>query len=231
MKNYILTTALLAMALTACKTNEDPSDGIDNNAMDTAVMNNDDNDTQQFATNDQEPVRRYSNEDAQRLRSDFSNAVAVENDRATQVKGWTVYSTVNADLEELRNTPDEKVMTSTQQLRADYNILMSTIPAYLMVDDVRDAIADVNKEITEFEKEVAIPTTTRKENMENLEEIQEAYDDLAKEIAQARAKYVDNQEDAMEEYLEEINNIDDKKTTMQRYEDAAVEYNEELDSN
>jgi hypothetical protein len=226
MKKNIWIAGFALTALVACKDATEKEEMIEEDTMETVEENSvtavNAEDTQQVS---------YSPEQATEMQRDFEESVSVENNRATNIQGWTIYTTVDQDIDRLVSASSTERMTAAQQLRADYNVLMTTIPAYLRVRSVNRAIEDVDKEITEFEKEFADPETKEKENRENLEEIQEAYEDLAEEIADAREKYVENKEDAMEEYLEEVNDLDSGQTTDERYRDAREEYNEEMDDN
>jgi archaellum component FlaC len=173
----------------------------------------------------------YTQTDAMNFQRDFEESVEVKDGKVTNVKGWMLYNNVYNDIITLRKATPANRMTASQKLRADFNDLKNSIPEYMNVRRVRKAIDDVDEEITDFEKDAAKAGVTEKTMTENLDAIGEAYDDLAEEIAKAREQYIDNKADAMEEYLEEINDLDKNKTTSERYRDGIEEYNEEMDQN
>lgn len=169
----------------------------------------------------------YTKENVSELANDFESNVEVKDDKIVAIKGYDSYNVLRTNITELSMTTEDNINSRSESLRTSFNTFKSTIPAYLRIDDVQDAIEDVEKEIAEFEKERMGEKASTKNNKENMEEIQEAFDDLEKEIIQARKKYVDNKEDAMEEYMEEINS-NRKQSTTEKYLDATEEYNEEM---
>jgi archaellum component FlaC len=225
MKKNLFIAAMAATALIACK-NVDTEDEM----MDDVGMENEmEMDETMNPKNNTTVV--YTQTDAVNFQRDFEESVEVSNGKATNVKGWMLYNNVNNDIITLRKATPANRMTASQKLRADFNDLRNSIPEYMNVRRVRKAIDDVDEEITDFEKDAAKAGVTEKTMTENLDAIGEAYDDLAEEIAKAREQYIDNKADAMEEYLEEINDLDKNKTTSERYRDGIEEYNEEMDQN
>ncbi len=227
MKRIYLSMALAATIFVGCKDNENNADDLND---DMAVEMNDDVDSME---NDSSKDATYKNprpvtkEEVDKMATDISSNVMVNNDTITEIRGFKDYSLMRSNLYNFtRSTPDMELKME-ETLRQTFNGFKQSIPYYLRVDDVNDAIRDVEKELTEYEKEKAEKDATSKNNRENIEEIQEAFDDLEKEIIQARKKFMDNREDAMEEFMEEINSNSDQ-TTSERYRDAMEEYNEEI---
>lgn len=225
MKKNLIIAAFAATALIACKDDKKEMDDVDDMSMETE-MEMDDNMKMEESTT---AKVSYTKDDAEKMQLDFEESVMVENDRATTIQGWTVYNTVNNDIVALRAASADTRMTASQKLRADFNQLKNSIPAYMNVRRVRRAVEDVDNEITDFEEDAADASTSERKMEKNLENISEAYDDLAEAIAKAREQYIENKADAMEEYLEEVNDIDSGQTTDERYRDAREEYNEEMD--
>jgi hypothetical protein len=215
---------MAATALIACK-NVDTEDEM----MDDVGMENEMEMDETMNKNTTTVV--YTQTDAMNFQRDFEESVEVKDGKVTNVKGWMLYNNVYNYIITLRKATPANRMTASQKLRADFNDLKNSIPEYMNVRRARKAIDDVDEEITDFEKDAAKAGVTEKTMTENLDAIGEAYDDLAEEIAKAREQYIDNKADAMEEYLEEINDLDKNKTTSERYRDGIEEYNEEMDQN
>ena len=225
MKKQIFIMALAATALIACKEEKkDMDDVMDENAMETETV---------VEVEEEQPMTRtvsYSQEDAGTMQRDFEESVTVDQDgNVTNIKGWTVYSTVDNDITSLENANTANKMTAVQKLRTDFNSLKNSIPDYLNLRRVRRAVDDVDREISDFEELSTESNVSDRKMNRYLNNIGEAYDDLADEVARARKKYVENKEDAIEEYLEEVNDLDSGKTTEERYRDAREEYDEEMD--
>ncbi|SCY26702.1 hypothetical protein SAMN05192588_1958 [Nonlabens sp. Hel1_33_55] len=225
MKKQIFIMALAATALIACKEEKkDMDDVMDENAMETETV---------VEVEEEQPMTRtvsYSQEDAGTMQRDFEESVTVDQDgNVTNIKGWTVYSTVDKDITSLENANTANKMTAVQKLRTDFNSLKNSIPDYLNLRRVRRAVDDVDREISDFEELSTESNVSDRKMNRYLNNIGEAYDDLADEVARARKKYVENKEDAIEEYLEEVNDLDSGKTTEERYRDAREEYDEEMD--
>lgn len=219
MKKIILALATISFLFISCKDGKDMETTLDETA------NNIENTTDEIGD---EIERKYDRATADSYVNDMEANVEVKDNDVVNIKGWTSYPNFSTQVISLSKTPAAKRMAASKTLRQSFNDFKNGIPSYLMIDDVQDAIEDVEKEIKEFETELADPKTKEKENAENIEEIQEAFADLRKEIVQARKKYVDNREDAIEEYLEELNDYDPNKTTAERLRDAREEYNEEI---
>jgi len=213
--------AFAATALIACK--DDKKEMDEDMSMDTEM------EMEEGMEESKTAKVTYNKNDTEKIQRDFEESVMVENDRATIIQGWTVYTTVDNDIVALREASSENRMTASQKLRTDFNQLKNSIPAYMNVRRVRRAVDDVDKEITDFEEDAANADTSDRRMEKNLENIGEAYDDLSEAIAKAREQYIENKADAMEEYLEEVNDLDSGKTTDERYRDAREEYDEEMD--
>ncbi|PQJ31755.1 hypothetical protein BST92_07380 [Nonlabens arenilitoris] len=222
MKKTLLITLFATATLIACKEQE-------NNDLEEMVENT----TEQVeeTTVDIEDAAQetitYTKENVTALANDFESNVEVKDDNIVAIKGYDSYTVLRTNIMDLSTVTEDNINSRSESLRNSFNSFKSTIPAYLRIDDVQDAIEDVEKEIKEYEEERVGEKASTKNNKENMEEIQEAFDDLEKEIIQARKKYVDNKEDAMEEYMEEINSSR-KQSTTEKYLDATEEYNEEI---
>ena len=115
-----------------------------------------------------------------------------------------------------------------QSLSKNFNSMVARMPAYLKIDDVMDAVSDVRKELKEYETEKKQADVDLDEQLENLEEIDEALYDLNKELIKSRKKFDDRKNDAIEEFMEEFNS-NSNQTMQERLRDATEEYNEEME--
>lgn len=222
MKKTLIIAVFATASLIACKDKENKE--LEEMVEDTTEQVEDAADDVEEAAQE---TMTYTKENVSELANDFESNVEVKEDKIVAIKGYDSYNVLRTNITELSMTTEDNINSRSESLRTSFNTFKSTIPAYLRIDDVQDAIEDVEKEIAEFEKERMGEKASTKNNKENMEEIQEAFDDLEKEIIQARKKYVDNKEDAMEEYMEEINS-NRKQSTTEKYLDATEEYNEEM---
>jgi predicted nucleic acid-binding Zn-ribbon protein len=217
--------ALAATIFIGCKDNENDTDDLnDDMAVEMNEGNMDKDESMEGTYKNPKPVTK---EEADKMANDISSNVMVNNDTITEIRGFKSYTLLRSNMYNFSNSTPEMELKMEETLRQTFNSFKETIPYYLRVDDVNDAIRDVEKELAEYEEEMTGKKASNKNNRENIEEIQEAFDDLEKEIIQARKKFVDNREDAMEEFMEEINSKSDQ-TTFERYRDAMEEYNEEI---
>ncbi|WP_405378094.1 hypothetical protein [Nonlabens sp. Asnod3-A02] len=225
-KTIIAAVFAAASVLTACKESEkekmaDISDD---------VMNEVENSTEDMMNNTENAMDKtvsYTEEQATQMANDFESNVEVKDGKIVSIKGYDAYNNLRTSFTDLKESSADNVKMKSESLRASFNSFKTSIPEYLHVDDVNDAIEDVEKEIKEYEEEMVGKKASEKNNKKNIEKIQEAFDDLEKEMVQAREKFIDNKKDAMEEYMEEINSSRNQTTT-ERYLDATEEYNEEM---
>ncbi|WP_194851895.1 hypothetical protein [Nonlabens antarcticus] len=223
MKKNLIIAAFAATALIACKNDDKTDDDLtDDNAMVTEMDMDEPADNTDMAKTD------YTQPEVSKMQQDFAEAVEVKDGKANNVKGWMIYNNVNDDIKMLTSAKPDARMTSAQKLRTDFNELRNTLPEYLNVRRVRRAIDKIDARITNYEEDVLDTDVDEKRTKKNLEDINDAYINLSEQIAKAREQYIDNKEDAIEEYLEEINDIDKNMTYEERLRDAREEYNEEM---
>jgi hypothetical protein len=170
----------------------------------------------------------YNESQAADLQRVFSDAVEVKDGKAYNIKGWMIYSNVNEDIKMLNNAKPEVRMTAAQKLRSDFDTLRNSLPEYMNVRRVRRAIDKIDARITNFEEDAVKTDVSEKKINHDFDDISNAYMNLEEQIAKARDQYLDNREDAIEEYLEELNDLDKNKTYEERLRDAREEYNEEM---
>lgn len=130
---------------------------------------------------------------------------------------WSNFTIVNSELAQMRKS---KFVTTAQRIR-NMNFRMAnlanTVPSWLKTEEVMEDVTDVQNEYLEL---IEDPNASENEMKENLEELSEKFDDLKEELDEAVKEYTKINENAIEEFIEEVNkgNID-----------AAIEeYNEEI---
>ena len=235
MNKIILILSIVAITFTSCK--NDKETDADYAINDTEVSNSEqvkDSESNVQNVNDYNnetqnwnKTKNYTPEESNKMADEITSNVTVNNDTITEIKNYRDYSDMRNYLYIFANSTAQNERENELTLRESFNVFKNTIPYYLRRDDVNDAVRDVEKELSEYEMEKNQTSTSEEERRENIEEIQEAFDDLEKEIVQARKKFEDNKEDAMEEFMEEINSKSDQ-TQSERYRDAIEEYNEEM---
>ncbi|ARN79043.1 hypothetical protein BST97_14180 [Nonlabens spongiae] len=171
--------------------------------------------------------RNYSQDEANRMADDITYNVRIADGSISEIRGYSDYSDMRNYLDIFANSTPETEVQSEFTLRESFDVFKNTIPYYLRRDDVNEAIKDVEKELTDYEENKAKENPSPAEHDQNVKEIQEAFDNLEKEIIKARKKFEDNRKDAMEEFMEEIKDKSNK-TQSERYRDAMEEYNEEM---
>jgi hypothetical protein len=221
MKKNLFIAALAATALISCKNEEKESEMMEDSTMETEMEMDD-------STSSTSTTIVYNETQAAELQRDFSEAVEVKDGKAYNIKGWMIYSNVNEDIKMLNSAKPAARTTAAQKLRSDFDALRNSLPEYMNVRRVRRAIDKIDARITNFEENTAKTDVSEKTIKGDLEDINEAYGNLGEQILKAREQYLDNREDAIEEYLEEINDLDKNKTYEDRLRDAREEYNEEM---
>ncbi|SCY38680.1 hypothetical protein SAMN05192588_2611 [Nonlabens sp. Hel1_33_55] len=156
---------------------------------------------------------------------DFVDNVNYDDEGYITIINFENYGTVQNDWMAMNEASNTEKDSYQKTLRTSFNEMVNRMPAYLKIDDVMDAVADVQKEMKEYEQEKNNVDT--EENLENLEEIDEALYDLNKELIKSRKKYDDQKNDAIEEFMEEFNS-NSNQTMQERVNDATEEYNEEM---
>ena len=98
------------------------------------------------------------------------------------------------------------------------NIMMldDTMPSWVNTEEVREDVADVQKEY----KELIAYRTDREEYMEDLEELTEQYEDLREELKEVTMEYIETLESANEERKDQLEKGN--------YEKAQEKYNKEI---
>lgn len=222
MKKNIWIAVFAASALIACKDKEKEIDAMEEVSVNTYE---EPEETMPVKTTSS---RIYTQDDAQTFQRDFAEAVVVKDKKITSIKGWNIYTTVDEGIASLKSVKAENRIGAAQKLRSDFDKLKNSLPEYMNLRRVRRAIDKIDVRIADFEKEATDASVNENKLDRILKRISDSYDDLSKQIVKAREDYIDNREDAIEEYLEEVNDLDKNKTKEERYRDAREEYDEEM---
>lgn len=135
---------------------------------------------------------------------------------------------MNKSIVNLKPAKAENRIGAAQKLRSDFDELKNSLPEYMNLRPVRRAIDEIDVRMADFEKEATDASVNENKLDRILERISDSYDDLSKQIVKTREDYIYNREDAIEEYLEEVNDLDKNKTREKRYAGAREEYDEEM---
>ncbi|WP_304015524.1 hypothetical protein [Nonlabens dokdonensis] len=137
--------------------------------------------------------------------SDFVNNVNYNDVGVITIVDFDNYRQFQDDYNTFNQADAENQMKLEQSLSTTFNEMVATMPNYLKIDDVMDALDDIRKEIKEYETEINDPSIDNEEHLENLEEIDEAMYDFNKELLKARKKFDEENLDLLENYMESLN--------------------------
>lgn len=242
MKKIFITLTLATLVFTSCKNNDNNAANESSMETDTEVAENADDrnysSEESDTTNtlpgyddkaqDWKSPRAYSEDEANRMADDITYNVQINDDTISEIRGYRDYANMRNYLDIFASSSPSTEMESELTLRESFDVFRNTIPYYLRRNNVNDAIKEVEKELKEYEQNRAKKNPSQSEHQKNINDIQTAFDNLEDEIIQARKKFENNRKDAMEEFMEEINDKS-KKTQSERYRDAMEEYNEEME--
>lgn len=137
---------------------------------------------------------------------------------AMQISGWDGFNKLSIQMKKIEDADFNTKSAAIPNMGSIIASLQNTRPDWMKTEEITEDIEDVQKEYNEYIKE---QNGKEKRNVRNLEELNEAYDDLVEEINETFDKYVKINRKANEEYKEEI--MDDGDV-----DDAREEYNEEI---
>lgn len=143
---------------------------------------------------------------------EMQQSIVIENNQLTTVKNWGNYPVLNQQITEL--TTD-----TTGSLRTSFNAFKTSTPAYLLIDDVQDAVEDVEKELLKLE-EIA-PKKDIKESLkkDQITKVQNAFNELKNNVLRTKLKYINSTPESAETYLKEVNSYTPNKSTSHRLND------------
>ncbi len=181
------------------------------------------------SVNKKEVVYTFTRAEVESMATDFERNVETDASNAVRIRNYPTYTIMRGYVIDLSKSDDSNEAAREKTLRQAYNEFKRTVPSYLQRNDVIDAMANVEHRLNVYERERNMSKTSKEDNRENIDAIQRAFDDMEEEIAEVRKRFKENREDALEEFMEEINDKDPGKSRMERYRDALEEYNEEIE--
>lgn len=134
---------------------------------------------------------------------DFVENVSYDDTGYITIINFEDYNTMQDNRMAMNDASNTEKDAYQKSLRTSFNNMVDRMPAYLKVDDVMDAVDDVEKEMKEYEMEKG--KVDAEESLENLEEIDEALYDLNKELIKSRKRFDDQNNDAIENFMGELN--------------------------
>ena len=208
MKNFktiFLALSFLGLVFTSCMDEKSEKKDTDQTEINSELKNN----TEKNINNDEKMM--VSNNNSMAIRTTNNDV------KAMQISGWSSFNELSIEMKKLENADFSKMKTTLPMFEKTIASLNSTRPEWMMTEEIREDVEDVQKEYNEL---IADKNAGEKEYKENIEELNEAYDDLVEEINETFDEYVKINRKANEEYREEAKDGE--------MEDAREEYNEEI---
>ncbi|PQJ30550.1 hypothetical protein BST92_00720 [Nonlabens arenilitoris] len=132
------------------------------------------------------------------------------------VGDWTSFNTLSNHMYLLEGASLEQTKVLVSKMGTNIMMLDDTMPSWVNTEEVREDVADVQKEY----KELIAYKTDREEYMEDLEELTEKYEDLREELKEVTMEYIGALESANEERKDQLEKGN--------YEKAQEKYNKEI---
>lgn len=149
-----------------------------------------------------------------RVNSDImGQAVQVGNNGLVAITDWSTYPTIATQVTLLDKISKSELTAALTILREHFNSFKNSIPAYLMIDNVQDAIEDVEKELITLEWQLPKKEVAEKERAAQIKKLQESFFYLENKIVQTRSMYAGNAALAAAAYLKELNDYNINKST------------------
>jgi len=117
------------------------------------------------------------------------------------IKNWDSYNTLNTEMAEIKKLKLKTTNVRVINLNNSISNLGNNIPAWLKTEEVMEDVEDIKKEYKELMNE---KNASEKEKKENLEEFFEQFDDLNEELDETVQRYIKINDDASEEFNEEM---------------------------
>ena len=220
MKNLKITLSALALsglALTSCMDEKKSKDA----DMDKVEMNAQKENKSKMEGSHSDAEKMMAHKKGNKMRSKDGKVVERSMNvdvNAMQISGWSGFNTLSVEMKNLEGADLNTMKAALPNFKNTIASLQSTRPEWMMTEEITEDIEDVQKEYNEYIKE---QNSKEKNVKENIEELNEAYDDLVEEINETFDKYVKINRKAREEYREEMEDDGD-------IDDAREEYNEEI---
>ncbi|MBF4983589.1 hypothetical protein FNJ87_04345 [Nonlabens mediterrranea] len=140
----------------------------------------------------------------------------LDNEGVVGVSNWTSFNTLSNHMYLLEGANLEQTKMLVSKMGRNIMLLDDTMPSWVNTEEIREDVADVQKEY----KELIARDTDQKEFKEDLEELTEQYEDLREELKEVTMEYIETLEEAHEARKDEIEKGN--------YHKAQEKYNKEI---
>ncbi|APX99460.1 hypothetical protein [Lacinutrix venerupis] len=226
MKNLKTSISVLAMSgliFTSCMDENKSKDMKDMDEENKVEMNSEKEDMlkENTSNSDTEQMMAYNkvtSVDGEIVERSINNDV-----KALQISGWDGFNKLSIEMKKLEDADLNTMQTALPNFESTIASLSTTRPEWMMTEEISEDIEDLQKE---YKALMSSDNTNEKKYKRDLEEVNEAYDDLVEEINETFDTYVKinrkaneklnkNVDNAREKYNKEINKLnevaDDKK--------------------
>ncbi|RLJ61970.1 hypothetical protein CLV86_2364 [Lacinutrix venerupis] len=226
MKNLKTSISVLAMSgliFTSCMDENKSKDMKDMDEENKVEMNSEKEDMlkENTSNSDTEQMMAYNkvtSVDGEVVERSINNDV-----KALQISGWDGFNELSIEMKKLEDADLNTMQTALPNFESTIASLSTTRPEWMMTEEISEDIEDLQKE---YKALMSSDNTNEKKYKRDLEEVNEAYDDLVEEINETFDTYVKinrkaneklnkNVDNAREKYNKEINKLnevaDDKK--------------------
>lgn len=226
MKNLKTSISVLAMSgliFTSCMDENKSKDMKDMDEENKVEMNSEKEDMlkENTSNSDTEQMMAYNkvtSVDGEVVERSMNNDV-----KALQISGWDGFNELSIEMKKLENADLNTMQTALPNFESTIASLSTTRPEWMMTEEISEDIEDLQKE---YKALMSSDNTNEKKYKRDLEEVNEAYDDLVEEINETFDTYVKinrkaneklnkNVDNAREKYNKEIDKLnevaDDKK--------------------
>lgn len=226
MKNLKTSISVLAMSgliFTSCMDENKSKDMKDMDEENKVEMNSEKEDMlkENTSNSDTEQMMAYNkvtSVDGEVVERSINNDV-----KALQISGWDGFNKLSIEMKKLEDADLNTMQTALPNFESTIASLSTTRPEWMMTEEISEDIEDLQKE---YKALMSSDNTNEKKYKRDLEEVNEAYDDLVEEINETFDTYVKinrkaneklnkNVDNAREKYNKEINKLnevaDDKK--------------------
>lgn len=226
MKNLKTSISVLAMSgliFTSCMDENKSKDMKDMDEENKVEMNSEKEDmlkenTSNYDTEQMMAYNKVTSVDGEVVERSMNNDV-----KALQISGWDGFNELSIEMKKLENADLNTMQTALPNFESTIASLSTTRPEWMMTEEISEDIEDLQKE---YKALMSSDNTNEKKYKRDLEEVNEAYDDLVEEINETFDTYVKinrkaneklnkNVDNAREKYNKEIDKLnevaDDKK--------------------
>ncbi|MDP5077991.1 MAG: hypothetical protein NWQ19_07845 [Nonlabens sp.] len=172
---------------------------------------------------EQETEAQFDEQTALKYLKTMRENVQTDSTKLLTIKDWPAHATLTNTVEELPNKPISKHAAIAITMREQLDDFKNTIPAYLQIDDIQDAIEDLEKATKIFETQLPKNHVNPKDKRQQVLNINLALDYVDSKILQTYQYYVAKPSPDVTTYLAELNDFNVHKTTAQGLRAADLE--------